>query len=109
MLPLMEKLFWLTIKNWYKNIWSHSKNFGKLRRWLHKRLFIKVYLLQSYYYKMIVIYLSKQQARGADPKAINQINFTGNLDWAGNKTMLFIIEETKETILDFSQGTVRVL
>ena len=40
---------------------------------------------------------------------IQQNNFTGNLDWAGNTTMFFIIEEAKETILDFSQGTVRVL
>ena len=40
---------------------------------------------------------------------IQQINFTGNLDQAGNKTMFFIIEEAKETIVDFSQGTVRLL
>ena len=32
------------------------------------------------YYKMIAIDLSKQQALDADPKAIQQINFTGNLD-----------------------------
>ena len=40
---------------------------------------------------------------------IQQINFTGNLDQAGNKTMFFIIEEAKETILDFSQESVKVL
>ena len=28
---------------------------------------------------------------------------------AGNTTMFFIIEEAKETVLDFSQGTVKVL
>ena len=50
--------------------------------------------------------LSKQQALDADPKAILQINFTGNLDWAAGATMFSIIEEAKETILDFSQGTV---
>ena len=61
------------------------------------------------YYKMIVIDLSKQQALDADPKAILEINFTGNLNQAGGATMFFIIEETKETILDFSQGTVKVL
>ena len=32
------------------------------------------------YYKMIAIDLSKQQALDADPKAIQQINFTGNLE-----------------------------
>ena len=61
------------------------------------------------YYKMIAIDLSKQQALDADPKAIQQINFTANLDRAGNTTMFFIIEEAKETVLNFSQGTVKVL
>ena len=60
-------------------------------------------------YKMIVVDLSKQQALDADPRAIQQINFTANLDKAGNTTMFFIIEEAKETVLDFSQGTVKVL
>ena len=52
---------------------------------------------------MIAVDFSKQQALDADPTAIQQINFTANLDRAGNKTMLFIIEEAKETVLDFSQ------
>ena len=38
---------------------------------------------------------------------IQQINFTGNLDQDGN-TRLFFILEAKETILNFSQGTVTV-
>ena len=58
---------------------------------------------------MIAIDLSKQQALDADPKAIQQINFTANLDRAGNTTMFFIIEKAKETVLDFSQGNVNVL
>ena len=45
------------------------------------------------YYKMIAIDLSKQQGFDADPKAIQQINFTGNLDLAEGATMFFIIEE----------------
>ena len=48
------------------------------------------------YYKMIAIDLSKQQVLDADPRAIQQINFTANLDRAGNITMFFIIEEAKE-------------
>ena len=60
-------------------------------------------------YKMIAVDLSKQQALDADPRAIQQINFTANLDRAGNTRVYFILEETKETILDFSQGTVKVL
>ena len=60
-------------------------------------------------YKMIAVDLSKQQALDADPKVIQQINFTANLDRAGNTTMFFITEEAKETMLDFPQGTVKVL
>ena len=45
----------------------------------------------------------------ADPRAIQRINFTVNLDRAGNTRVYFILEEAKETILDFSQGTVKVL
>ena len=60
-------------------------------------------------YKMIAINLSKQQDLDADPRAIQRVNFTGNLDCAGNTTMFFIYEEAKEMALDFSQRTIRVL
>ena len=59
---------------------------------------------------MIAIDLSKQQTLDADPRAIQQINFTAKLERAGNTTMFFIIEEEKKkTVLDFSQGTVKAL
>ena len=66
---------------------------------------------------MIAIDLSKQQALDAYPNAIQKINVTGNLNRQNadgqninvNTTLLFIIEETKETILDFSEGTVKIL
>ena len=61
------------------------------------------------YYKMIAIDLSKQQALDADPTAIQQINFTANLDRVGNTRFYFILEELKETVFEFSQGTVKVL
>ena len=60
-------------------------------------------------YKMIAIDLSKQRALDVDPRAIQQINFTAHWDRARNATMFFITEEEKETVLDFSQGTVTVL
>ena len=60
-------------------------------------------------YKMIAIDLSKQQTLDADPRANQQINFTANLGRAGNTRIYFILEEAKETILDFSQGIVKVL
>ena len=61
------------------------------------------------HYKMTAIDLRKQQALDADPRAIQQINFTANLDRAGNTTMSFIIEEAKETVFGFSQETEKVL
>ena len=60
-------------------------------------------------YKMIAVDLSRQNDLDADPRAIQQINFTANLDRAGNTTIFFIIEEAKETIFEFSHGTVKVL
>ena len=59
------------------------------------------------YYKMIAIDLGKQQARDADPKGMQQINFTGNLTVAAGATMFSIIKEAKETVLDISQVTVQ--
>ena len=61
------------------------------------------------YCKMIAIDLSKQQALDADPKAIQQIHFTGNLHRDEEATMFAIIKQAKETVLDFPQGTVKVL
>ena len=58
---------------------------------------------------MIAIDLSKQQAVDADTGAIQQINFTAKLDRADNTRIFFILEEAQETVLDFSQGTVKGL
>ena len=60
-------------------------------------------------YKMIAIDLSRQNELDADPRAIQQINFTANSDRAGNTTVFLIIEEAKETVFEFSQGTLKVL
>ena len=69
-------------------------------------MFVRLFLLQRKL-QLIAIELSKQQA--LDPRAIQQINFTANLERANGATMFFIIEQAKETVLDFSQGTVNVL
>ena len=58
---------------------------------------------------MIAIDLSKQQALDADSKAIQQINFTSNVDRAGNTRFYFVLEEIKETVFEFSQETAKVL
>ena len=56
---------------------------------------------------MIAVDLSKQQALDADPRAIQEINFTANSK--GNTRIYFILEEANETILKLAQGTVKVL
>ena len=58
---------------------------------------------------MIATDLSKQQALDGDPKAIQQINFTANLDRAKITRLYFILKEAKETDFEFSQRTVKVL
>ena len=58
---------------------------------------------------MIATDLIKQQELDAGPKAIQQISFTANLDRARNTRIVFILEEAKETVLDFSEATVKVL
>ena len=52
-------------------------------------------------YKMVPIDLSRQQALDADPRAIQQINFTASLDRAGNTRIYFILEEAKKLFLNF--------
>ena len=58
------------------------------------------------YCKMIAIDLSKQQALAVDPKAMQEISFIGNL--AQQATIFSLLKKQKETVLDFSQGTVKV-
>ena len=58
---------------------------------------------------MVATDLSKQQVLDADPKAIQQINLTTNLNRKGNTRFYFILEEAKEIVSEFSKGTVKVL
>ena len=58
---------------------------------------------------MVAIDLSKQQALDADPKTIQQINFTANLVRAENTRFYFILEEAKETVFEILHGTAKVL
>ena len=59
------------------------------------------------YYKLIEIDLSNKQKLDDDPKAIQQIEFTLNIE--NNAAIFYIIEEIKETFLDFSKGIGKVL
>ena len=47
--------------------------------------------------------LSKQERVDADPKAIQQVSFTGNLEKDGDTQIFFIIEGAKETVLYFQE------
>ena len=58
---------------------------------------------------MVAVDLSKQQALDADLKTIQQINFTATLDIPGRTRIYFILKNAKETVFEFSQGTVKVL
>ena len=62
-------------------------------------------------YRLIAVYLRKQKALDADPRAIQQIVFQGVVRRANNtKIRLYtILEKSKETILEFAKGTAKVL
>ena len=67
-------------------------------------------MLDAYFennYRLIAADLSKQKALDADPKAIQQIIFTGKTDY--QIRVYYILEQSKETILEFSKGTTKVL
>ena len=61
------------------------------------------------HYKVTVTDLMKKQVLDVNPKAITQVNFTGIISGNNNRLMFSIIEKVKETILDFSQWTIKVL
>ena len=54
---------------------------------------------------MIAVDWRKQKELDSDTETIQQINFTGNLE--NQSTIFFITEEAKQTVLDFSEGTVK--
>ena len=58
-------------------------------------------------YRLIAADLSKQKALDADPRAIQQVIFTGKA--SRGIVVYYILEQSKETILKFSKGTANVL
>ena len=63
-------------------------------------------------YRLIAVDLSKQKALDADSRAIQQIIFTGKIKAAANNTRViiyYILEQSKETILEFAKGTTKFL
>ena len=99
----MEKTFlisWLKSNIRTYNIWKISTGQGED----YTTGCLLDYNYFKEHYKRIATDWSKQQELDSDPKVIQEINFTENLE----QQAFFIIEEAKETNLDFSQGTVKI-
>ena len=63
-------------------------------------------------YRLIAVDLSKQKALDADSRAIQQIIFTGKIKATRNNTRViiyYILEQSKETMLEFAKETTKVL
>ena len=58
------------------------------------------------HYKLVAVDLSKQKELDAYPRAIQQIEFKYML--RTNSTIYWVLEKSKETILEFDKGTVKV-
>ena len=98
-------------KNLFKSIFNNISKISTSQEDNYRTSCLLGYYYFKKRFKMIPIDLRKQQLLDADRKAIQQINFRRNPARDPNTiiTMFFIIEEAKESVLDFSQGTVRVL
>ena len=90
-------------------IWEHIDNIKKNSRDLGNDYTTGCLLDYNHlkeHYKIIAITLKKEQELDSDSKAIQQINFTGNIE--NQSRIFFIIEEAKESVWDFSRGTAKV-
>ena len=62
--------------------------------------------------RLIAVDLSKQKVLDADSRAIQQIIFTGKIKSEADNTRViiyYILEKSKETMLEFSKGATKVL
>ena len=63
-------------------------------------------------HRLIAADLSKQKALDPDSRAIKLIIFTGKIKWTEENTRVivyYILEQSRETILEFAKGTTKVL
>ena len=78
---------------------------------MHNWLFIDfAYFEKSY--RLFVADLSKQKALDADSRAIQQIIFIGKIKSTVVNTRViihYILDQSNETMLEFSKGTTKVL
>ena len=94
-----DQIAWLKHTKYYKNCCRSSG-------WLYNWWFVRLSLFQRSW--QIDCNIFKQTASSWCRSKSSSTNFMANLDRDGNTTMFFIIEEAKETVLDFSQGTIKV-
>ena len=57
-------------------------------------------------FRLIAADLSKQKALDADSKAIQQIIFTSQAE--DEASVLYVLEKSKKTVLEFTKGTTKV-
>ena len=100
-------------RNFYDNpIESDIEKYGELKKVMIGKGedYITGSLLDFNYfkkhYKLVAVDLSKQKELDADPRAIQQIEFKYMLET--NSTIYWVLEKSKETILEFYKRTVKV-
>ena len=101
MLLLMEKSFLINLQKNNKVTYENTKKIATGQGDDYTTNCLLDFIYFKNYYKMIAVDLSKQQAPDADPEAIQQINFTANLDNDGDTRFYLIIAEAKETVFEF--------
>ena len=88
-------------------------NMMKLEKYLQENVMItqpvvyQILLILKKNYRLLAADLSKQKALDADSRAIQQIIFTGKT--SADVVIYYILEKSKETILEFSKGTTKDL
>ena len=111
-MKLMEEIFMI---NQLMTQWSNTT---KSEKYQQDKVMIKwlvvcwILLILKKNCRLIAADLSKQKALNADSRTIQQIIFTGKIKSTVANTRViiyYILEQSKETILQFSNGTTKVL
>ena len=111
-LKLTEKIFMIGQLMTQLNNAAKSKKYQQDKVMITRLVVYWILLILKKKSKLIVADLSKQKGLDADPRAIQQIIFTGKIKSAEEKASViiyYIFEQSKETTLQFSKGTTKVL
>ena len=104
----MEETFMIS------QLMAQLSNTTKSEKYQHDKVMVVywILLILKKKQKLIAADLSKQKDLDADSRAIEQIIFTGKIKATAANTRViiyYILEKSKETILEFSKGTTKVL